>query len=72
MDAWKQDYQWLLAWFLMILILTLINKTRIGHVFIYYWLWTLIFFLFVTQYGFIKTTLENLGQALPGTSKQGG
>lgn len=68
-NAWDDTYKWLLAWFVAIVILTLLNKTRLGHVFIYYWLWLLILFLFVTQYPFIINMLSPLGEKIPGGQK---
>jgi hypothetical protein len=64
-SGWDATYKWLLAWIVAIVILTLINKTRVGHVFIYYWLWLLILFLFVTQYQFMANALEPLGTPVP-------
>lgn len=65
--GWDATYKWLLAWIVAIVILTLINKTRIGHVFIYYWLWLLILFLFVTQYQFMANVLAPIGTPVPGS-----
>lgn len=67
--AWDDTYKWLLAWFVAIVILTLLNKTRLGHIFIYYWLWLLIIFVFVTQYQYIAGLLTPLGQPVPGGQK---
>ena len=66
MTAWDETYKWLLAWAIAIVALTLLNKSRLGHVFIYYWLVLLIFFLVVTQYKFIVAALAPLGQQVPG------
>lgn len=63
--GWDNTYKWLLSWAVAIAILTLLNKTRLGHVFIYYWLWMLILFLFVTQYKFIVSALQPLGTGIP-------
>lgn len=65
METWDQTYKWILAWTIAIVILSLLNKTRLGHVFIYYWLWALIIFLFVTQYKFIVRSLGPLGEKAP-------
>jgi hypothetical protein len=70
--TWDDTYKWLLAWLVAIMVLTLINKTRIGHVFIYYWLWLLILFLVVTQYKYIAAALGPLGQPAPGGQINGG
>lgn len=67
--SWSETYKWLLGWFVAIVILSLLNKTRLGHVFIYYWLWTLLLFLFVTQYKFIVAALGPVGQPVPGGQK---
>jgi len=65
MSTWDSTYKWLLAWAIAVAVLTLLNKTRLGHVFIYYWLWSLIIFLFVTQYKFIVEALEPLDEPIP-------
>lgn len=65
-NAWNDAYKWLLAWFVAIVILAGLNKTRLGHVFIYYWLWLLIIFLVVTQYKYIVAALGPLGTPVPG------
>jgi hypothetical protein len=65
-SGWDATYKWLLAWLVAIVVLSLLNKTRLGHVFIYYWLWALILFLFVTQYKYIVQALGPLGQPAPG------
>lgn len=67
--SWSDAYKWLLGWFVAIVILSLVNKTRLGHVFIYYWLWLLLLFLFVTQYKFIVAALGPVGQPVPGGQK---
>lgn len=68
-SAWDTTYKWLLGWFTAIVILTLVNKSRLGHVFIYYWLWMLILFLIVTQYKYIVALLGPVGQPIPGGQK---
>ena len=68
-NAWTDAYKWLLAWLVAIVILSALNKTRLGHVFIYYWLWLLIIFVAVTQYQFIVNALGPLGTPVPGGSK---
>jgi predicted aspartyl protease len=55
-------FAWLLAWSVMIVMLVLINKTRLGHVIIYYALWLMLAFLIVTQYQAIANLLKPLGQ----------
>lgn len=67
--TWDDTYKWLLAWFIAIILLTLVNKTRIGHVFIYYWLGLLILFLLVTQYKFIVAALGPISQPIPTGAK---
>lgn len=58
-------YRWLLAWALMILMLGVVSKTRLGHVIIYYSLLLSIVFVLVTQYRFIAQALSPLGQPAP-------
>lgn len=65
-QAWNDAYRWMLAWAVAIVLLSLLNKTRLGHVLIYYWLWLLILFLVVTQYKFIASALAPLGEKAPG------
>jgi hypothetical protein len=43
-------YNFVVGWFLMIIVLTLINKTRAGHVIIYYALLLMILFVLVVEY----------------------
>lgn len=66
MKAWDDTYKWLLAWAVAIVGLTFVNKSRLGHVFIYYWLVLLILFLVVTQYKFIAQALAPLSEQAPG------
>lgn len=54
-------FSWLLAWVLVILILVLFNRTRIGHTAIYYALVLAIFFLIVTQAQWFANALAPLG-----------
>ncbi len=58
-------FTWLIAWIAMIVFLVLINKSRLGHVIIYYALWLMLTFLLVTQYKAITTLLAPIGQPLP-------
>ena len=57
-------YAWLVAWGVLIAILTLANRTRIGHAAIYYGLVLLLFFVIVSNYRFITTALAPF-QSLP-------
>ena len=57
-------YAWLVAWGVMIAILTLVNRTRIGHAAIYYGLILILFFIIVSNYRFITTALAPF-QSLP-------
>lgn len=70
MDTWGRTYRWILAWIIAIVVLSLLNKTRLGHVAIYYWLWSLIIFLVVTQYKFIVDALKPLGTKTPQGGQQ--
>lgn len=57
-------YAWLVAWGVMLAILTLANRTRVGHAAIYYGLLLLLFFVIVSNYRFITTALAPF-QSLP-------
>ena len=57
-------YAWLVAWGVLIAILTLANRTRLGHAAIYYGLVLLLFFVIVSNYRFITTALAPF-QSLP-------
>lgn len=50
-------YAWLLAWGVLIAVLTLANRTRLGHTTIYYLLCLLLFFVLVSNYRFIGQAL---------------
>lgn len=65
-NAWNDTYRWLLGWSVALVLLALLNRTRLGHVFIYYWLVLLIVFLVVTQYQFVIDALGPLGTPAPG------
>lgn len=50
-------YAWLLAWGVVLAVLTFINRTRIGHAAIYYALLLMLFFVVVSNYRFITSSL---------------
>lgn len=50
MQTENNVFLFLLGWAVMIVLLMLMNKTRLGHVLIYYGLLLLIFFVLVTEY----------------------
>lgn len=50
-------YAWLLAWGVMLAFLALVNRSRIGHAAIYYALLLMLFFVIVSNYRFIQTSL---------------
>lgn len=50
-------YHWLVAWAVILIILYFLNRTRLGHVIIYYFLALMLFFLVVTQYRFFAAAL---------------
>lgn len=50
MDESTATYQFVLGWILIIAVLVLINKTRLGHVIIYYSLLLIILLILVTEY----------------------
>lgn len=50
-------YRWVAAWTVLLVLLWAMNKSRIGHVVIYYTLVLMIVFLLLTQYQSIKMVL---------------
>ncbi len=50
--------QWLLAWFLLFLMLYILSRTRSGHTIIYYTAWLLVVLLVVTHYDMIDTIFK--------------
>lgn len=50
-------FQWLLAWGVFLAILAILNRTRIGHLVIYYVLLLAVLFVLVTQYAWIQAAL---------------
>jgi len=64
-------FNFLVGWFILLLLLTLVNRTRLGHVLIYYSLLLMILFVLVAEYKQITPyllSLKTLGQfnAQPG------
>ncbi len=53
-------FQFLAGWLLLIVILSLINKSRVGHVLIYYSLLLIILLILVTEYAQIAPLLSNI------------
>ena len=53
-------FNWLVGWFLILLVLILFNKTRLGHVLIYYSLMLIILLILVTQYQTIVPYLSSI------------
>lgn len=49
---------WLVAWFLMFMLLFVLAKTRAGHTVIYYTAWLLVLLLIVTHSGKISSILQ--------------
>ena len=67
-------YSWLLAWGVLLAVVTLINKTRIGHAAIYYALLLMLFFVILSNYRFIQTALipfASIGASRQGSSQGG-
>jgi hypothetical protein len=53
-------FTFVVGWGLMIVILTFLNRTRLGHAAIYYSLTLFILFIIVTQYKKLAPLLNNL------------
>jgi hypothetical protein len=65
MQTENNVFLFLLGWAVMIVLLMLINKTRLGHVMIYYGLLLLIFFVIVTEYKQLApliSSIQTIGQ----------
>lgn len=65
MNTEENTYQFVAGWVVMIVVLVLINKSRIGHVIIYYSLLVILFFLLVTEYrqlGPLLANVQSIGQ----------
>jgi cobalamin synthase len=73
---WQNDFRWLAAWVVLLLILAAISRFRIGQVAIYYALALMLLFVFVTQFAFFQQALapfKTLGPGLaPAEAPQGG
>jgi len=54
---------WLLAWGVLIVLLVLINRTKLGQTITYYVLALAVLFLVLTQYKFIAATLAPFSQS---------
>jgi hypothetical protein len=50
--------QWLLAWFLLFLMLYILSRTRSGHTIIYYTAWLLVVLLVVTHSDMIDSIFK--------------
>jgi hypothetical protein len=59
-DNTSSVFNFMVGWGLMIALLTLINKTKLGHVLTYYSLLLFILFILVTQYKKLAPLLINL------------
>jgi len=44
------SFQWIVAWLVLLILLALLNRTKFGHVLIYYSLVVMLIFLLVTNY----------------------
>lgn len=60
------SFQWLLAWTLLIVVLILAARTRIGYLLIYYALALSVLILLVTQYKWFAGVLAPFGSLRPG------
>ena len=67
MTGQDSAFRWLLAWGVMIVVLSVINRTRFGHAVIYYSLALLFVFLLVAEYPFIVRALGPLGSRAEST-----
>lgn len=51
-------FQWVLAWAVLIVVLALLNKSRVGHTVIYYALLLVVITLVLSNYRFIVSALS--------------
>lgn len=59
-DTELPSYQFIAGWILLFVILTFVNKTRLGHVAIYYSLLLMILLILVTEYQQIVPILNSI------------
>lgn len=62
------SFQWVMAWFILFILLAFFNKTRIGHLILYYALLLMIVFLLVTNAGWFASILAPFRSLGPGLS----
>lgn len=62
----EATYRWILAWVVMLVALSVFNRTRMGHVIIYYSLALSLLLVFATQYQWFTWALAPLGSRAPG------
>lgn len=65
METTQSTFQFVLSWIVVITLLTLANKTRVGHVIIYYALLLFIIFILVAEYKQIApliSGIQSIGQ----------
>lgn len=70
----QQLYNFVVGWFLMLVVLVLINKTRAGHVIIYYALLLMILFVLLVEYKQIVpyfNAIESVGDFNAATGNTG-
>ena len=55
-------FRWLLAWGVVLMLAGLANRSRVGHLLIYYGLVLMLFLLIVTQYQWFSNALAPITQ----------
>lgn len=68
------SFQWIMAWLILFILLAFFNKTRIGHLVLYYALVLMILFILVSNAGWFANILapfQSLTPGLSGTSNAG-
>lgn len=58
MSSGDYTYRWLLAWAVVLVLVGLANRTRVGHAALYYLLALMLLFLVVTQYRWLTWALS--------------
>ena len=60
METTQSTFQFVLSWIVVITLLTFANKTRVGHVIIYYSLMLMILFILLAEYKQIAPLISGI------------
>jgi hypothetical protein len=65
MSTNQATFRWIAAWIVFLVMLSVLNKTRLGKVVIYYSLVMIFLILVLTQAPFIARILQPIGSPVP-------